>query len=207
MDIDMSLYHHLLEQAADQGEHMDDLACAEWAGHQLEQMIVSGFYEGQYPEFQQGSPVHELQEIVTAEEVAKYVAKIRELYEVQGQQLKELTAQVQMLSEQVDIQLVVGACPLPAGDRPWDDMENAANFVAAQMVSHYCNPLDSPYAWSSEEQEDEAAADYLNGRKWTESELQEFNRVVISHLIRAFAHDNRSRLEVVDFYRERETEK
>lgn len=47
---------------------------------ELEQQVVSGFYEEEIPTFQQGAPTHELQSAVTAEEVTGYVAKITELY-------------------------------------------------------------------------------------------------------------------------------
>jgi hypothetical protein len=44
----------------------------------LEQQIISGFYEDRVPQFEQGSPRHELQDVVTAEEVTRYVTGIEQ---------------------------------------------------------------------------------------------------------------------------------
>ena len=41
--------------------------------------LISGFYEDGIPEFRQGPPTHELQSLVTAEEVNAYVKRIHEL--------------------------------------------------------------------------------------------------------------------------------
>jgi hypothetical protein len=41
----------------------------------LSKLIVSGFYEDATPQFRQGLPTNELQSVVTAEEVAGYVAE------------------------------------------------------------------------------------------------------------------------------------
>lgn len=46
---------------------------------QLESQLISGFYEDRVPQFEQGPPHHELQQLVTAEEVTRYVAKIEQL--------------------------------------------------------------------------------------------------------------------------------
>jgi hypothetical protein len=49
---------------------------------ELEQQIVSGFYEEEIPSFTQGVPTHELQSVVTAAECEGYVDKIKQLAEV-----------------------------------------------------------------------------------------------------------------------------
>lgn len=41
--------------------------------------LISGFYEERVPQFRQGEPRHELEELVTAEEVTRYVAMIEKL--------------------------------------------------------------------------------------------------------------------------------
>jgi hypothetical protein len=45
----------------------------------LQKQVISGFYEDEVPIFEQGPPHHELQSVVTAEEVAGYVRVIEEL--------------------------------------------------------------------------------------------------------------------------------
>lgn len=40
---------------------------------------IAGFYEEEVPQFEQGEPHHELQSLVTAEEVTGYVTKIKTL--------------------------------------------------------------------------------------------------------------------------------
>ena len=56
----------LLDEAADEIER-------------LMGQLISGFYEDKMPFFRQGEPKHELEELVTAEEVSAYVHKIVEL--------------------------------------------------------------------------------------------------------------------------------
>lgn len=46
---------------------------------ELEALVISGFYEDRPPQFRQGVPKHELEEVVTAREVTAYVARIEEL--------------------------------------------------------------------------------------------------------------------------------
>lgn len=48
---------------------------------ELKQKLIAGFYEEEIPLFQQGEAAHELQELVTAEEVAWYVREIQRLRE------------------------------------------------------------------------------------------------------------------------------
>jgi hypothetical protein len=62
--------HNLATWAAD--EPTDEVAEARAAQ-------ISGFYEDRVPQFRQGPPVHELESLVTADEVAGYVRKIEEL--------------------------------------------------------------------------------------------------------------------------------
>lgn len=45
----------------------------------LKAATISGFYEDESPQFRQGYPEHELEELVTAEEVTGYITKIRQL--------------------------------------------------------------------------------------------------------------------------------
>jgi|HubBroStandDraft_5_1064220.scaffolds.fasta_scaffold186146_3 hypothetical protein len=45
----------------------------------LEKQVISGFYEEEIPQFRQGCPRHELEELVTAEEVQHYVDRITKL--------------------------------------------------------------------------------------------------------------------------------
>jgi protein-tyrosine-phosphatase len=45
----------------------------------LKSQLISGFYEEEIPQFTQGEPTHELQELVTAEEVTSYVQRLVEL--------------------------------------------------------------------------------------------------------------------------------
>lgn len=47
----------------------------------LKSRLISGFYEEELPQFSQGEPTHELQELVTAEEVSGYVQRIAALRE------------------------------------------------------------------------------------------------------------------------------
>lgn len=47
-------------------------------------LVISGFYDGPVPVFEQGWPWHELQAVVTADEVTGYVQKIQELLIAQG---------------------------------------------------------------------------------------------------------------------------
>jgi hypothetical protein len=42
----------------------------------LSEQVISGFYEEEIPLFTQGEPTHELQDVVTADEVTRYVMKI-----------------------------------------------------------------------------------------------------------------------------------
>lgn len=41
--------------------------------------LISGFYEEEYPTFKQGEPTHELESLVTADEVQGYVNKLAKL--------------------------------------------------------------------------------------------------------------------------------
>lgn len=45
----------------------------------LSAQLISGFYEEEKPHFRQGAPKHELEELVTADEVTGYVERIAEL--------------------------------------------------------------------------------------------------------------------------------
>ena len=45
----------------------------------LRSCCIAGFYEDEVPQFEQGYPYHEIQSLVTAEEVQKYVNRIKEL--------------------------------------------------------------------------------------------------------------------------------
>lgn len=45
----------------------------------LKAATISGFYEDESPQFRQGYPEHDLEELVTAEEVTGYITKIRQL--------------------------------------------------------------------------------------------------------------------------------
>lgn len=76
-----------------------------WASHHIEELehqlaearrsCVSGFYEDIVPEFSQGYPTNEVQELVTAEEVAGYVKTIT-----------ELRAEIERLRHDIDAQLM-----------------------------------------------------------------------------------------------------
>ncbi|WP_394999729.1 hypothetical protein [Acinetobacter sp.] len=50
-----------------------------WLIKEAEKKQISGFYEEQYPSYQQGAPHHEMQELVTAEECNNLIAKIKKL--------------------------------------------------------------------------------------------------------------------------------
>ena len=45
----------------------------------LKSLVISAFYENGYPEFEQGEPIHELQEVFSAKDADELVAKISEL--------------------------------------------------------------------------------------------------------------------------------
>lgn len=45
----------------------------------LKSKLIAGFYEEEVPQFQQGEATHELQDLVTAEEVTGYVTHIKKL--------------------------------------------------------------------------------------------------------------------------------
>lgn len=47
--------------------------------HEAEAQVISGFYEERVPQFRQGAPRHELEEVVTAADVTNWVARIEEL--------------------------------------------------------------------------------------------------------------------------------
>jgi hypothetical protein len=66
----------ILTQIVDQQEEIANLRARV---KELESMVISGFYEDEIPSFQQGIPTHELQDVVTADEVRGYVAMIVEL--------------------------------------------------------------------------------------------------------------------------------
>lgn len=57
----------------------------------LAEKLISGFYEEEKPHFRQGAPKHELEELVTAEEVTGYVEQIVTLRAA----LRELIEQAQ----------------------------------------------------------------------------------------------------------------
>lgn len=57
----------------------------------FEQDVISGFYEEEIPQFRQGTPQHELESVVTAEEVTAYVQKIA----WQTDRIKALEAEVE----------------------------------------------------------------------------------------------------------------
>ncbi len=63
----------------------------------LRKQIISGFYEEEVPIFRQGSPIHELESTVTAEEVSGYVEKIKSL----RKQLAECQAREAKLREAI----------------------------------------------------------------------------------------------------------
>lgn len=63
-----------------------DIAMAQGAEADLEVEIerlkgcaISGFYEDEVPQFHQGHPTHEIEELVTAAEVTRYVSEIEHL--------------------------------------------------------------------------------------------------------------------------------
>lgn len=63
-----------------------ELHAAEYRIGELEHLLtlaqastISGFYEELVPTFRQGMPTHELEELVSAEEVTRYVARIQSL--------------------------------------------------------------------------------------------------------------------------------
>lgn len=46
---------------------------------ELEAQVISGFYEERVPQFRQGAPRFELEDVVTAADVTRWVARIEEL--------------------------------------------------------------------------------------------------------------------------------
>jgi hypothetical protein len=45
----------------------------------VEKLVVSGFYENELPQFVQGEPTHELQDVVTADQMDKLYAELRSI--------------------------------------------------------------------------------------------------------------------------------
>lgn len=63
-----------LEVAHD--DHLDEIEALKTRVKELEAQIISGFYEDRVPQYSQGAPTHELQEVATAEEVNHLVSVI-----------------------------------------------------------------------------------------------------------------------------------
>lgn len=99
-----------------EGYMMEHIVKLEARVQELEAQVISGFYEERAPIFRQGAPRHELESVVTAEEVSGYINRVQEL-EAQVEDMTQVLMAVNF-SEWVPHDDVNG--------RPWAEARDAA---------------------------------------------------------------------------------